>query len=343
MVMKKLSNWDARIGRRVRLRDLHILLSVVQHGSMAKAAANLSVSQPAISDAIATLETALGVRLLDRSRRGVEPTAYGVLLLKYGQMAIDDLRQGVKEIEFLADPTAGELRVGCPESVTNGPLVPIIERLAERYPRVRVHVEQFATPMFEFPALEQRKVDLVIARLNPPPGGYVSHTVQLETLFDDRFCIAVGTKSALARRDAVELADLVKERWIMTPADSPGGVAVQRAFLDAGLPPPEFMVSTFSVFLRNTMVASGKYVSALPASVLRLNTDKLRDLPIALPMPRWLVAAVTLKNRPLNPAAQLFMECAREVAKSLAQRNSSETAGSKSSRRARKSTAALKQ
>jgi DNA-binding transcriptional LysR family regulator len=109
--MKKRVNWDARIGSRVRLRDLHILLTVVQNGSMVKAAAQLSFSQPAISDAIATLEAALGVRLLDRSRKGVEPTAYGALLLKYGQMAIDDLRQGVKEIEFLADPTAGELRI----------------------------------------------------------------------------------------------------------------------------------------------------------------------------------------------------------------------------------------
>ena len=99
--MEKISNWDARIGRRVRLRDLHILLTVVQHGSMVKAAAQLGVSQPAISDAIATLESALGVRLLERGRKGVEPTPSGVLLLKYGRMAIDDLQQGVREIEFL--------------------------------------------------------------------------------------------------------------------------------------------------------------------------------------------------------------------------------------------------
>src|SRR5215467_13181931 len=134
--MEKLSNWDARIGRRVRIRDLHVLLSVVQHGSMARAAAHLNVSQPAISDAVATLEAALGVRLLDRSRKGVEPTVYGATLLKYGSMAIDDLRQGIKEIEFLADPAAGELRIECPESVAAGPLVPIIERLTDCYPRV---------------------------------------------------------------------------------------------------------------------------------------------------------------------------------------------------------------
>src|SRR5215470_8545401 len=184
---KKLSNWDTRIGRRVRMRDLHVLLSVVQYGSMAKAAASLSVSQPAISDAIATLEAPLGVRLLDRSRRGVQPTVYGATLLKYGRLAIEDLRQGVREIEFLADPTAGELRIGCPESIATGPLVPIIERLAERFPRVRLHVEQFSTTMIEFPALEKRDVDLVIARLNPMPLGNRVGSVDGELLFEDRF------------------------------------------------------------------------------------------------------------------------------------------------------------
>jgi DNA-binding transcriptional LysR family regulator len=88
--MKDLSNSDLRIGRRVRLRDLHILLTVVEHGSMARAATYLNVTQPAISDAVATLESAIGVRLLDRSRKGVEPTAYGAVLLKFGRLAIED-------------------------------------------------------------------------------------------------------------------------------------------------------------------------------------------------------------------------------------------------------------
>src|SRR5262249_1652632 len=138
--MKKRSEWETRIGSRVRLRDLHILLTVAAQGSMIKAAAQLHVSQPAISDAIATLEAAVAVRLLDRSRRGVEPTRYGSLLLRYGQLAIDDLRQGMKEIEFLADPTAGEVRVACTDTIVNGSLVPIIQRLGEKYPRVRLHV-----------------------------------------------------------------------------------------------------------------------------------------------------------------------------------------------------------
>jgi DNA-binding transcriptional LysR family regulator len=316
--MKKLSNWDARIGRRVRLRDLHVLLTVVQHGSMGRAASSLGVSQPAISDAIATLEVALGVRLLDRTRRGVQPTIYGDTLLKYGRLAIDSLRQGVKEMEFLADPTAGELRIGCPESVASGPLVPIIERLAERYPRVRLHVDQFSTPTMDFPALERREVDLVIARLSSMPLGNRADLVDVEVLFDDRFCIAVGANTALGRRGTVGLKELLAQRWIMAPVDTPGVAALTKVFADQGLPSPEFSILTYSVFLRSKLASSGRYVTALPASVLRLNTDILREMPISLPLPRWPVAIVTLKDRALNPAVRPFVECAREVAPSLA-------------------------
>ena len=112
--------WADRIGRHLKLRDLHVLFEVVHWGSMAKAARYLAVSQPVVSAAIAGLEQTLGVRLLDRSRRGVEPTIYGRALLNHGLAAFDALRQGVKEIEFLADPTVGDLRIGCPEWIAAG-------------------------------------------------------------------------------------------------------------------------------------------------------------------------------------------------------------------------------
>src|SRR5216684_4094101 len=101
-----------RIGRRIRLQDVHVLMAVVQAGSMRKAAQQLNTSQPNISKSIADLEQALGVRLLDRQRQGVEPTEYGRALLDCGIAVFDELRQGVKNIEFLADPATGEARVG---------------------------------------------------------------------------------------------------------------------------------------------------------------------------------------------------------------------------------------
>ena len=101
-----LQHWESRIGQRLRLRDLHILFAVVQWGSMAKAATHLAMSQPAVSEAISNLEDALHVRLLNRSLRGIDSTIYAHALLKRGHVVFDELRQGIRDIEFLADPTA---------------------------------------------------------------------------------------------------------------------------------------------------------------------------------------------------------------------------------------------
>src|SRR5580700_8199013 len=113
--MIKITDWDDHIGRRLRLRDLRVFFAVMECGSMAQAAARFRITQPAVSQVIVELEGALGVKLLDRSSRGVEPTRYGRALLVRARAAFDELRQGIREIELLADPTSGELRIGCAE------------------------------------------------------------------------------------------------------------------------------------------------------------------------------------------------------------------------------------
>src|SRR3954469_9523451 len=129
-----------RIGRRMQVHDLHVLMAVVQAGSMNKAAALLNTGQSAISRSIADLERAIGVRLLDRSRQGIEPTEYGRALLDCGTAVFDDLRQGVKNIEFLADPAAGEVRIGSIAPVAASFVSAVVDRLSRRYPRIVFHL-----------------------------------------------------------------------------------------------------------------------------------------------------------------------------------------------------------
>src|ERR1700674_3453889 len=101
-----------QVERRLKLRELRILLAVVKAGSMAKGAAELAISQPNVSKAIADLEHAFGARLLDRNARGVEPTSYGLAVINRGMAMFDELRHAVKDVAFLTDPTSGELRLG---------------------------------------------------------------------------------------------------------------------------------------------------------------------------------------------------------------------------------------
>jgi DNA-binding transcriptional LysR family regulator len=212
-------DWDDQIGRRLKLRDLHVFFTAVQRGSMAKAAAQLGVSQPAVSEIMANLEHALGVQLLDRSQRGVEPTIYGRALLKRGTVAFDELKQGIRDIEFLADPTAGELRIGCVESIASTILPPVIQRFSQQYPDVVLHVHQLVTANLELPELRERRMDLVLARILTLPASQ-DDDLNLEVLFDDNLVVAAGKQNQLACRRKIDLAELVDEPWILTPPDS---------------------------------------------------------------------------------------------------------------------------
>src|SRR5688572_18068313 len=184
-------DWGERIGRRLKLRDLHVLFAVVQCGSMTKAARQLSVSNPVVSKAVANLEHTLGVRLLDRGPQGIEPTIYARALLDHGLIAFDELRQAVKHIESLTDPTAGEVKIGTSIAIATSFVPAVIARLNRRYPRISIHLSA-GEASASYRALEERRVDLAILRLYAPLSRQHLH---VETLYDDAYAVVAGTQS----------------------------------------------------------------------------------------------------------------------------------------------------
>jgi len=128
-------DWTSRIGRRLKLRDLQILEAAAKAGSMAQAAVDLAITQPAISYAIQEMEQALGVSLLERSSQGVKPTVYGEVLIERSHVIFNELRQGINEIGSLADPSVGELRIGTTPPMS-AVLSAILNRLVPAYPRM---------------------------------------------------------------------------------------------------------------------------------------------------------------------------------------------------------------
>jgi DNA-binding transcriptional LysR family regulator len=305
----------SRIERRLKLHDMRVLMSVVEAGSMSKAAKHLGTAQPALSRSIAELEHALGVRLLDRSPRGVEPTAYGRALIKRGVAVFDELRQGVKDIEFLADPTAGELRIGTNESMAAGPVLAVIDRLSRQYPRISVHlVMGFMDGLCH--DLIERKVELVVIRL---AKSIFDPQLAVEELFDDPYVVAAGAQNPWTRRRKVQLAELVNEPWVLLPFDSPAGSIMAQAFRANGVEPPRATVFTHSLHLRDRLLATGRFLSALPRFSLTSpsRSASIKALPLELPGTRRAMGIITLKGRTPSPLAQRFLEALRGAVKPL--------------------------
>lgn len=307
-----------RIGSRMKLQDLHVLMTAVQAGSMGKAAQRLNTTQPNVSRSIAELEHTLGVRLLDRHRQGVEPTEYGRALLDCGVAVFDDLRQGVKNIESLADPTAGEVRIGSTALLAASFVSALVDRLTRRYPRIVFHL---VTGYMETLQAEliTRNVDLLILR---SPGTLADERLNFDFLFDDSYVVVVGAQNQWVGRRRIEIADLVDELWVLPPPESVIGTIFREAFRASGRDYPRITMITESPHMRISLLATGRFVTIFPASALRFlaRRSELKILPVELPMARRPNGIVTLKNRALSPVAKLFIDCAREVAKPLAKR-----------------------
>jgi DNA-binding transcriptional LysR family regulator len=311
-------DWTDRIGRRVKLRDLHILLAVAKSGSMGKAAADLAVSQPVISKAISDLEHALGVRLLERSPQGIEPTMYGRALLDCGVAVFDDLRQGVKQLEFLRDPTCGELSVGCTERAVSGFGAAVIDQFAQQHPRATLRVVTADQLPLRDRELRQRNIELAIAATDGLPADPEVHT---EVLFNDRQVLVAGSDSKWARRSKIALKHLMHESWILPPPESIVGGYITEAFRAAGVEPPRAHIVSFSLPLCHHLLATGRFITLLPLSMAQFGKHlPVKMLPIRSPKLSRPVGVLTLKNRMLSPLAELFIDCARKIARQLAGR-----------------------
>ena len=309
-----------RIGCRMKLHDLHVLMTVVQAGSMNKAAALLNTTQPAVSKSIAELERTVGVRLLDRNAQGVEPTACGRALLDGGATVFDELRQTVKNIEFLADPEAGDVQIGCNPFLAASFVSAVVDRLSQRLPRIVFHLVTGGNETLHR-ELGERNVDLLIARRF---GPIADEQFSVEILYDESWVVVAGAQNPWARRHKIELPELANESWALPAPESVTGSVATEAFRAIGLDHPRVTVVTISPEARISLLATGHFLSIFPASALRfpIKRSEIKVLPIALPVACVPNGIVTLKNRTLSPVARLFIQHAREVAKPLVKKKS---------------------
>jgi DNA-binding transcriptional LysR family regulator len=303
---------DDRALHRIKLSDLRLFRAAVQRGGMAKAAAHLHISQPAVSKAIAALEHTLGVRLLERQAQGVQPTSYGRALLTGAIAVFDELKQSAKQITFLADPSIGELRIGCTEPLAAGFIPSVIGRILRQHPMVRFHVVTADPARLVERELVERNIDLAIA----PISGLASDpAVAVEVVFDDRQLVMAAPQNKWLRRRNVALADIVDEPWILPPLDSIIGASIVEVFRRNGLQPPRKHVVTFSIPLCHQLLTGQGFLAMFPVSMARLQaTPMLKILDVGFHGITRPTGIMTLKKRTASPLAELFISAVRELA-----------------------------
>jgi DNA-binding transcriptional LysR family regulator len=316
------TKWTDRIGRRVKLRDLHIVLTVADAGSMTRAAQELAVSYPVVSKTISDLERTLGVKLFDRSVSGVEPTHYGRELLKSGVAVFDEMRKGLQQIESIKQPDAGELRISSSIVVDAGLLPAILVQFSQEYPRAVLHVLHEDISTQQYANLRNRKAELMLGRL---PATMLEPNLVAETLFDEPNVVVAGITSRWANRRKLALSELIEEPWVLAGPGSLARSLQDEAFRKSGSAVPSATVLTVSLHLYMRLIETGRWLGLVPASVMRFAGKEMRikALPVNLLSPPAPVGFITVKDRTLTPLAERFIDCARRVAKSGTGRASS--------------------
>src|SRR5262249_23750773 len=199
-----------------------------------------------------------------------------------------------------------------------------VERFSRSNPHRVLHIDELSPITRDLSGLRERKYDLLMGRANKPlEKESFGHDVSVETLFDDRFVVACAKDSRWTRRRKIDLAELVDARWVLTAPETLGYTGVAETFRLRGLAMPEVIVITSSVLIANHLLATKEALTV--TSRFAAEAAGLHVLPIDLGLGSWPALIFTLKNRKLNPLAERFIACAREVAKSMSNRRNRRT------------------
>ena len=248
-------------------------------------------------------------------RRPSRPRPRSSALFRRSVAAFDELKQSGRDIEFLADLNAGELKIGTPDSLAATLLPLVIKRFRQDHPRIVVRVSTIPAPTYRSLGLRNREFDLVLGLQANPLPTELEDDLRSECLFEDRLIFAAGMHTRWARRRKIDLAELGREPWILNEPPAWSYARVQEAFGASGLAMPKANLLTPAWPLIMHFVANGPFITAYARSIAKLSG--LKELPVKIAIWPWPIVMLTLKGRTLSPAVDRFMQCAREVAKSI--------------------------
>lgn len=222
--------------RRLRLRHIELLDSFRTNSTVRAVAEKLHLSQPAISKMVREIEETCGMELFIRSRRGMQPTAHGLILIRQAGHMIQHLRAAAEQFKALETGASGLLRIGS-SSMTHE-LQPAIVELQRDFPGLLVRIRQ-ARPRQLVADLLAGDLDCAVTSLPPDWLAEPEATqLTLETIAKDHLCVVVSRKHPLAVKKALDWRDLMGERWAVSELDGLTRQQLISVYLQRGLEPP---------------------------------------------------------------------------------------------------------
>lgn len=307
-----MSDIDRVLRSNLKLRHLQLVVALDEFRHLGRAAEFLSLTQPAVSKALAEVERMFGLDLFVRSTRGTEPTAYGQTVVRFARSVLADFDRTRDEIGAVARGAAGRVRVGAMVVAVPGLLAAAVARLKAVSAQTTVAVEEGDLTRL-LPRLRVGELDFIVGRLEP---GYAAPDLSTEALCAEPMRLIVAATDPLAARQRVGWAELATRPWVVPPVWASSRVKLEQLFHRHGLNPPGDLIETASFLVTLTFVQQRQAVGFVAAGVAdHLERQRLAHaLPLRLPLELPAVGVITLRASRTPPAAERLLAALRAEA-----------------------------
>jgi DNA-binding transcriptional LysR family regulator len=301
--------------RRLTMAELRALASVKAAGTLSGAADLLGVTQPTLSQHIRDIEAKLDMRLFDRHRRGIEPTAAGSIMLRFAESLQSDLGRAAEELSIVAREDRRPIRIGSMPIASGGLMAVAMGQFASDARNLTSIVMQEGPREVLLEHLRHGRIDLFVGRL-PPEAECTGF--EREQLFLDTLIVVASSNHELASRKRITADILQSQRWVLPGEDSTFYQQIAQSLRRAGLPMPHGVVHVYAMHAIPAIVATSRLLGFLPASLLagHASANTLRRLPFDID---WVPAPVGILVKPDiagDARLQPFLRALRGVAAS---------------------------
>lgn len=310
-----MADFDWFIRANLKPRHFRMLVALDDFRNLARVADSMHVSQPAVSMALGELEKGLGLKLFDRTQKGVIPNAYGECLIRQARVVLTSMRQARDELHALQSGASGKISVGVLPAMTLILMPRALAALKERMPMTNVIVHEGAMETM-LPDLRRGALDMVVGRLS---NQVHARDLAEEPLFHGHIVVVTRRRHPLAKRRNLDWRDLLEYPWVVPPVESQSREPLENILQKHGIAIPANRIETVSVHVVTGYLMETDAVGFLSQGVARhyIKSGALTQLPLALPDPQRPNGITWIAHKQLSPAAKVFTACLREAAELL--------------------------
>ncbi len=310
---------------RLKLPHLRLIAALEETGIVSAAAQALNMSQPAASRMIGEMEALLEAPLCERLARGVRLTPLGQSLARRARSVLQQLAEAEREFSELKAGRRGAVTFGAVSAPAFDLAAPALTAIRALAPQIEIEVAIDSSVALARDLIAARH-DFIIGRI---PDDLDARLFETAPIGVERASLIVRSDHPLLTRAPATVEALADYPWVTQPRGTPLRRTIDGLFLSANVPPPERYINTTSLTLSLMLVARSDAVTAVSVEVARFACDGLAPgaltrLPTSFPIVVQPYNLITMRNRPLSPAAQTVFDVIRAEAK---RRASAQTGG----------------